>query len=296
MDENETQENNKDIKVLRTYTSDMADAIRENEVSVIKIAMAEKEKRDREEIYIKAKGTNFSKILLFFGGVILIVVAIIGSIYLFKKIKENPQPVIVDKFETFISYDLKSDIDVTKATNINTLLEIIETNQQKIVKQIEVFYLTKKTNEVIETFDLKDFLSLIQTTIPEALVRSLSSKYLIGKYSNLNFSTDENNKSSLFLILETTDYNQAYASMLEWEGTLLRDLFIIFSIPKPSNFLFEKKWNDIIVNNKDARVLYGENGEGILYYAFINKNDFVITNNLETLKEIINRILKKNTK
>jgi hypothetical protein len=64
MEEEKTQINNqKDAKVLRTYTSDMAEAIRTNEMSVIKIALAEKEKREREESLQKAEGTNTTKIL-----------------------------------------------------------------------------------------------------------------------------------------------------------------------------------------------------------------------------------------
>jgi len=62
MEEKEKKPNyNRDSKVLRTYTSDMADAIRTDEVSVIKIALAEKEKRDREAMYQKAEGTKTSK-------------------------------------------------------------------------------------------------------------------------------------------------------------------------------------------------------------------------------------------
>ena len=49
MDENKPQQNDTDIKVLRTYTSDMADVVRTNEMSVIKIALAEKEKREKEK-------------------------------------------------------------------------------------------------------------------------------------------------------------------------------------------------------------------------------------------------------
>ena len=48
-------EKNKELKTLRTYTSDMADAVRENEASVIKIALAEKEKRERDAAEEKIK-------------------------------------------------------------------------------------------------------------------------------------------------------------------------------------------------------------------------------------------------
>ena len=43
----------KNLNVLRTYTSDMADMVRTNEASVIKIALAEKNKREQEELIKK---------------------------------------------------------------------------------------------------------------------------------------------------------------------------------------------------------------------------------------------------
>jgi len=101
----------------------------------------------------------------------------------------------------------------------------------------------------------------------------------------------------MFLILETNDYNQAYISMLEWEETMLRDLFVLFNITNSEgdNSIFEKPWRDTIVNNKDARVLYDDEGQAILYYVFMNKSTFVIANNQEALKEIIARLIIKNS-
>ncbi len=81
----ENKQLNDEEKALRTYTSDMADAIRQNEVSVIKIALAEKEKREQENIYKQAEGTKTSKIFFVIGGIILISVGLVGSYYLFQK-------------------------------------------------------------------------------------------------------------------------------------------------------------------------------------------------------------------
>jgi len=296
MDENKTQQNEKDIKVLRTYTSDMADVIRDNEVSVIKIAMAEKGRREQEAVYEEAKGTNASRTLLVFGGIILIIAAIVVSIFLFQKKKELSKS-IINNIETFISYDSKSDIDITSVTDIGSFSKIIKQSQQANPKMIEVLFPIKKVNDISVTLTSKDFISLLKTDIPGALERSLSDKYLLGRYSNPN-AVKENDKSAIFLILETNDYSQAYASMLLWEKTLLEDLFFLFNIniSRSSSYIFGKTWSDIIVNNKDARVIYGENGEGMLYYVFANKNSFVITSSQEALKEIIERIIIKNAK
>jgi len=293
MEENKTQLNTeKDIKNLRTYTSDMADAIRTNEVSVIKIALAEKEKREEEEIYKEAEGTNASKIFLIIGGIILIASATFGAYYLIqqKKIKNTPIS-IINNVDTFISYDLFSNLDINGITNINDLSNTIKQIEPASPRMIKALFLTEKTNGPAKALITKNFLSFIGANPPSALARSLSDKYLLGKYSN------EDSTSTIFLIFQTTDYAIAYSAMLDWEKNILRDLYVLFNIniPNSNSAIFENQWKDIIVSNIDARVLYGENGEGILYYAFVNKNNFVITGNIEALKEIIIRLQTKNS-
>ena len=301
MDENNTQSNadEKDLKVLRTYSSDMAEAIRTNEGSVIKIALAERDKREQEDVYRKAEGTNFSKTILIIGGIILIIGAVWGSSFLIQKKKEldTPQPTLINNnIETFISYDSKLLLDTTTANNQNDLVSLLTKAQKGAQGLIQAIFFTKKTDTAIEVLNTNDFFSLIKTSAPGPLVRSLSDKYLFGKYSNIN-AEDASDKYATYLILQTTNYNQAYASMLDWEKTLLKDLYLIFNIniPKEDTIIFDRQWKDIIINNKDARVLYGSDGKAILYYVFINKNSFVITNSMEAVKELITRILIKNT-
>jgi len=294
MEENKTQPNSGRIKSLRTYTSDMADAVRTDEVSVIKIALAEKEKRERQDIYANKDGTNKSKILFIFGGLILIVGSIF-AVYLLSKKTEQVVPVIKKDIETFISYDSKSLIDVTNVTDGRELSNTIEKDNQIDFGLIKAIFLNKKVDGVTIDLSIKDFVSIIGANMPDPLTRALSKNYLLGKYSE-NVGIVGEKKINTFLIFETNDYNQAYASMLEWEPNMLRDLFNLFKIEVSDKSTFEKPWDDLVVNNKDARVLYDSNGEKILYYIFVNKNNFIISDNINAIKEIIARLNIKNTK
>ena len=304
MEENKVQPNDKNIKVLRTYTSDMADAIRTNEVSMIKIVLAEKNKREQELIYKKAEGTTFSKIFLLIGGIILIAAAIFGSYFLFqKKEKEVPIPIpvptpVVDNVDTFISYDLKSNIDVTGINTPTAFVDLINKEKLTAQGQIKTLFLEKKVDGIMGNLSSKDFFTMIQSTAPSTLIRSLSSNFLLGKY--LDSSLISENKDSIFIIFQTNNYDQTYASMLDWEKTMLNDLKSIFDIKLPipngkDAIVPEKLWRDVIIDNRDARVIYGDNGEGILYYVFVNKNNLLIASNIETIKEIVERLIIKNT-
>lgn len=290
---NKTEE----LKTLRTYTSDMAEAVRTNEASVIKIALAEKEKREQEAVFEKAKGTKISRTLFVIGGIILIALAIIGSLYLLWKKKQNEVQVVVqEKTETFILYNDEIKIDATQATNAIDLAGLINKESLSKVGSVNAIFLEKKINDSNVLLTAKEFLSLIGSTAPGALIRSFADNYLLGKYS---YQNGTETKTSTFLIFETTNYSQSYASMLSWEKTIFRDLYTTFDIKVPESTegqtetIFDRPWKDMIINNRDARVLYGDTGEGVLFYTFINKDKLVITNDIQTLKKLISELLIK---
>ncbi|MDE2030659.1 MAG: hypothetical protein KGI58_00130 [Patescibacteria group bacterium] len=305
MDENKKQFNidrDSDIKNIRTYTSDMAEAIRENETSVIKIALAEKDRREREEMYKKASGTKASKILLLLGGIVLIIGAIVGSYLLYKKNKViNAPQVIKVENKDIISYDDKVFVDVMGDTNQSDLFSSIKNDIVTPGKpgSIKAIFLTQKVGGIDQTLSIDNFMSLMNTEAPAPLLRTLDKSYMIGTYTDTDQSTYNTPlKTHLFLILTIKDYNQAYASMLEWEKTMLNDLFILFNIDISGNRsnLLDKQWKDIIVNNKNARILYDTYGNDVLYYMFTNTNNIIITDSQSTINEINSRLLNNNTK
>lgn len=289
MDQEKINSNSGNIKVLRTYTSDMAEAVRDNEASIIKIALAEKEKREREKIYKEADGTKSSKIFYILGGILLIIIGVAGSSFLISKKEKVPSP-IVNSIETFIPVDLSVFVDVTGINNPNEIIAKINQQSETSSGLVQAFFITKTTNEISENLKTNDFFSSLNISAPGSFVRSLTEKYLLGQYDNQNSTIQKN---SFFLIFETGNYDQTYASLLSWENNMLNDLSIFFN---PTNqgvgSVSKNSWKDIFVNNKDARVLYNENGQALLYYGFV-KNNFVITDNIEVFKAIINRLTLK---
>ncbi len=298
MDENQKQNSpNTNIKTIHTYASDMTEAIRDNEASVIKIALAEKDKRERDEIYKNAKGTPLSRTVLTIGGIVLIFVAIGISYFLFKKnnnISSAPTN-IVTEVSTIVPYDEKVDVDVTNISSQFDFSDIIKKEVANTTKAgtIKVILPEQNIAGVTQYVSLSDFLGIMKTSMPDSLERNLGDAYMIGSYTDTSDS-----RAHLFLVFAVKDYNQAYASMLSWEKTMLNDLFALFRVDVSGDrsALFEKSWADILVDNKDARILYDNLGNDILYYIFPDKNTLIITDNQETIKELTARLLVKNTK
>ncbi len=305
MEENKKELNNSGgIKTVRTYMSDMADTVRNNEGSVIKVALAEQNRNERENIYRQAEGSNSKKIFWVIGGLILIGSALYGSYYLINQKVKDSVPQLLIKNETIISYDETSNINLANADSIiltdkiNTIKKEPSASDKNGV--IKFLSLTKDVNGVSGKILTKDIFTLMKSTAPSSLVRSLSDSYMLGTYiknPKANMDTTEG-KPSLFMIFQTKDYSFTYAGMLEWEKTIASDMFSLFEFNTKENKiqLSAKPFKDIIINNKDARVLISEENNAILYYLFTNKNNLIVTDSPEAIKEILARLAIKNIK
>ncbi len=301
MDENNKTPHNKvvaGIKTVRTFSSDMAEAVRDNEMSVMKVALAEQKKKENDEVVEKSKGTPLTKALWVGGGIALVVLGI-GAYYLVVQIK-NPSTVtntpVITQHVALVPYDQKVDLDITNIVSSTEVMSLVKEQVAKSIKANGLRYITlnRKVENISRPVTSKEFVRAIESTIPTNLSISLADTYMVGTY----LPEGENERSHLFLLFETKDYNTAYASLLVWEHTMLDDLFTMFDIDVAGDNkeLFGKPWKDQVINNKDARVLYGTEGEPILYYLFLDKNHFIITDSAETIREVTTRMITKNIK
>ena len=134
------------------------------------------------------------------------------------------------------------------------------------------------TVTVIEIVGQKAKLGIIA---PADFLRSLQSDYMFGIH---NFV-----KGQKFLVLKTDYYDTAFAGMLNWESTLLKDIYPLFGV-KPNEDLGGRSWVDVVTKNKDTRVLKDFNNQTVLVYMFKDQNTLIISTSEGTLFEISNRI------
>jgi len=303
MEENKPQINKAsgDIKTIHTYLTDMAETVRDNEVSVIKIAMAEQKKHEREDVYKKAEGTSFSKTILIIGAIILIAGALFGVYYVIQQNKEKSAPITVlntTNIEALISYDNQSFVDTTNVISLNDFTSLLKPETDKVNKPdaIASIFLTTSISGKPELLKLDNLISMAGLSAPSSLTRSLSGNYMVGTYTPS--VVNEKTKPHLFLLFQVKDYNLVYAGMLEWEKTILDNMYSIFNIDVTGDRsqLFETPFKDIIVDNKDARILSDKDGNPVLYYIFIDKTNLVITDSQDTIKKIGTMLLLKKTK
>jgi len=300
MDENQKQLNNQGgLKTIRTYLSDMADTVRANEASVIKVALAEQKRHERDMIYKKMEGTPFKKFLWVLGGIILIAGAIYGTIFISKEKEKKDilSQVVIEK--ALVSYDKILSIDINETDDLIEKINTAKNELMSLEKQnlLGFISITKQIAEKKEKVGVAEFFSKMNFRAPSSLVRSLSDSYMVGVY-NKDETPPNSGDTGLFIILQPKDYTYVYAGMLEWEELMASDMFDLFSLNTTESKIqiSEKQFKDILINNKDVRVLYNEEKVPILYYVFSDKNNLIITDNENTLREIISRLIIKNIK
>lgn len=103
-----------------------------------------------------------------------------------------------------------------------------------------------------------------------------------------------------FIVLKVTDFNTAFAGMLQWETNLSSDLAPLFGDVVTESFdptartdtqLRPAFFRDTIVMNVSARILVDTDNQDRLLYGFVKPNIILITQDQVTFEAIVPRIV-----
>lgn len=293
--------------IVRTYKSDVEEAIKMDRVSSMDIAIAEEKKRQKYQPIVPPDDAPKSRKAIFFIISLLFVFAGIGAFnfnYIKEKVSLAPAPKKTFEIVALITADSNAELnlsELSKKDADDSLFELINLADIK-PNSIQNIYITKSIiengKETKKLMESKEFLPLISSKIPDILLRSLSPEYMIGNHSW--------NGNQPFIILKTDSYENAFAGMLSWEKNIAGDLSALFprNIPPSTQegtttteqiLSYKKDFEDVLVKNKDARALRDETGNIFLIYALPDKKTVIITSNTETLAELFDRLIRART-
>ncbi len=280
---------------IRTFQSDVEEIIKSGEGSLAKIAIAENQKRVQGNYVPNEPETPPRGRLMLVGSLVLILLGLgtVSALYFFKKNPEqgNVNPVL--QAQPLIATDLIKKINVSgleREAIIKTLSSEIKNNTASLSSVVGL-QLTEGTGNATTQIETEVFLKKLDSRAPSELVRSLSETFMFGIHVL--------NVNQPFLILKTSYYQNAFAGMLSWEATLKEDLGAIFSLPTKSAVASTSdqilapasQFEDMVVKNRDTRVIRDTSGKVIFLYSFPNKNTIIVTTNSDTLEKISARLL-----
>ncbi len=285
----------KKAPIIRTYKSDVAKALKKEKTSMVQMVLAEHKKKEdvkKKKLSLSKKNTRLIvvSVILF---VVTFAILSIVTIYLFdKKITENHNKKTIAS--SLIFTEEQKEINLTNLSQEKIIKLIQDEIMMTDIRLDFIKYLYFVENGTVQTEDgteiiprelsLQKMFNILNMRMPDRLIRSLDSNFMFGIHAF--------NGNQPFIILKTSYFENVFAGMLEWEPFLAQDIFPLFAYNE-TNAVYAEKFEDVIIKNRDMRVLKNEKGEIILLYTFIDKNTAIITTNTDTLNEIILRLNRK---
>jgi hypothetical protein len=303
----------KDIeqKAIRTYESDIADAIQHRGTSQVSITLAEEKKRREDGVVVlntentpktpRSWGKNILKIVI---SILLLAAGVAIAYYLYTisplSIKQPSTPATNSPtlvISSIITPDLQKIIDVTGKTNGGIINQIQNTYQPSLLPNGGILELViaaqasttenGQTTSVLTKMTGVQFISALGLVPPNALTSSLTNQWMLGIYSATAETEASGSAPASFVILTTNFFQNAFAGMLKWEPTMGSDLSGLFGLQ--ASQWSAGQFHDKVIKNKDAREFTDAEGNPLFLYSFVNNNTLVIAQSETALGEIITR-------
>ncbi len=287
---------------IRTFQGDIADAIKNDNVSMIKVALAEKKRQETRGHFDTVIETKKNDYIFYVASIGVAIVAIIAFVLFIvfgtKEEVNNFIPGTTTQNESIIYSEFSTVIDTNNrdSNDIERLVARIK-DEAFDLGNVKEIVLTTGTGTSTRKIDTESFFRLMGTRASDSLIRSLDPNFYFGTYA---FSRPYDT----FFIFKVNSYDNAFAGMLQWENSLDIDfggLLITKKALVPSQnteatasttntAVKRRMFIDKVMQNKDSRVLVDERGSVLMLYTFIDKKTLIIASSDKSLKELLFRL------
>ena len=271
--ENDTEAKN---KLVQTYAEDMAGVI-ENDTSglVKKIIHGEEEaEKEKRELSPQSKKNKLFMLL----SMLLFTIALAVLSFFFKTDVKTVE--IGNQFTPIIFNDKSSFVEVagfSKDEISQTILNKVKGTEVK-VGGIEGIYITE--NKKIA--ELRKFIALLSG--------NLAPDDTHGGISLVNENIRK--RSHFFILLKVRTLSDVFSLLHNWENKMFLDLHGFFGVPisPTTKYLLTADFEDGVIENKNARILYDRDRKIVMMYIFADDTSIVVTNTKSAAREIMLRL------
>lgn len=271
---------------IRTYAADIADIMRREKGSVIKIALAEQERRRAYQE--KRDPTSTRNIIVILLGIIFIVSGIMIFVYSIMN-RSAPIPATLNQtvLPGLIYTENQTQTDITNMSRgnlFNTIHEMVRAPFAEI-GTITNIAMISQTSVGRSATTAQNFFSKLGIAAPGRVTNTFTGAFMLGSHK-------QTSDGNLFLMIKIKDYNESFSAMREWEISMVSDLVRLFQIDS-RNFagnIFLKNFQNAVLFNKDARSVYDDDGVLVLTYVYADRNTVIITTNSGTVGEVVKRM------
>ena len=286
-------ENKKTSGVVETYAEDMAKVIEDDKEGLVKKIIHGEEERERAKMNLSPESKKNKFFLLL--GVLLVLSALVILAYFLLQRNNNTVPV-TPQSTPLIFNDQNTYLEVSGLKKDQIAQSVL--NEMSATKApsggVEGIYLTENK----QVIGLRRFRSLIQSNFaPDSNPILVSDNFLLGVANTGAGSVASNTTPGFFMLIKVRSVSDIFDALRAWEPSMLSDLhgFLGIDSSDQNKYLFTKSFEDGIVENKNARELYDNNGNLVLMYVFADDNSVVIASSQEAAQLIMLRLASGET-
>lgn len=211
---------------IRTLQSDIAGSVRDNNMSLARMAIARQEKTSAINYVADTNKSIWQRINPWaIGAVIFIVagVAVVAGAFLFVARTNIPLPFIpaAPLAPTLIAVESRETLNVTQSTRTDFIRNVDAFTESGYLSPVRIEALIIEetalaTSTEAKPITLERFLGLLNTRAPGRFVRSAGPVITFGRVGD-----------TPFLLTTIESYETAFAGLLEWEPFMADDLVVI---------------------------------------------------------------------
>jgi len=276
-------------EVVETYAGDMAEAIGGDSGNSIKKIIDEAEDNAAENKNLSPENKKNQIFLLI--GFLLFIFALILATVTFIFVQKNTKPVVVQKqFTPLVFNDSMTSLEVSGLKKDEIIQNIFNEISKTKVKAggVEGIYLTENK----QTIGLRRFIALIESHFtPNSNTLFVSDNFLLGVANN-KAKDGPSLGTGFFVLFKVRSATDIFDNLRVWEPNMFNDLHGLLGvkIEGNNNYLLTKGFQDGIIENKNARILYDKAGNIVLMYLFAGDNSVLVTDSQSAAHEIILRL------
>lgn len=277
----ESQEEKSELKQIRTFQGDVAEALGRQNESLVSIQQQERARQPLEadsESNFDNKKRDF--LFLVIGSAFFIIIGSLGAWLGWREYQKKIEPPITTIPDSrFITVSSETELGLATMTREEFASTFSEKTRE--VPANTILHIIPAPE-----ISTKQFFTILETQIPNALMRAFDKLFMIGSIGN-----------NPFLIVKLASFENAFPGMLSWEKTMSEDLIAFFPDNNGLKTVTQTQtFSDIVVKNKDVRLLSAGEGtstQPILMYSFFDNSMLIITDNLEALQTLIDRLARE---
>jgi len=267
--------------IVETFVGDMAGVIEgDKEGGLVKKIIHGEEEREQEKENLSPESKK-NKVFMFIGFLLIFLALAVVSFLVYKN-RPNTIPVSGELgFTPLVFSEHSAFLEVSGFKKDEVVKTVLNEISKNIVRDggVEGIYLTENKQVV----GLRRFITLISASfVPSDNIAFVNDNFLMGVVKNKGF----------FMLLKMRSPTDIFDSLRAWEPNLLSDLrgFLGVNINGGTNYLLTKSFEDGFIQNKNARILYDQNGNIVLMYIFADNNSVIVTGSEQAADEIILRL------